>query len=136
MFVNYRPRSRSLNTTSEVNDELIKILKEQIRSEINGELINPLKARIHSLELELHVNKLELAIKMDKQDAQIRNLQTRIMSLEEQAIFSYHLLKLHLRRVDDLEQYSRKVNLMLYEIEKFENNNPMKIMGYLEAEIG
>ena len=99
------------------------------------ELMKPLTAQIRSVEIQLHVVKLELEQKIATRSSQIRNLQTRIMSLEEQSSFTHHLMQLNLRRLDDLEQYSRKVNLMFYDIPKFGNDNPTKIMDFIKSEI-
>ena len=99
------------------------------------DVVMPLKEQISKLESFLEIIKLETQNKLIYQAAQISNLQTRISNLEEQTQFMHHLLEINYRRLDDLEQYSRKVNLRLNDIEIFNNDNPLKIMGYIKREV-
>ena len=64
---------------------------------------------ICKIEKLLEENKLNFNVELKKLSSEILNLQTRIIYLEENSLFIQHTIKLHTRKLDDNEQYSRKV---------------------------
>lgn len=99
-------------------------------------LVVPLQEIIKRLENVLEENKVRFSKQLEKHSLVLRNLQTRIINLEDQASFTYHLLKLHKRKLDDYEQFSRKVNLTIDGIEVRLNDSPDVIMEIIKEKVG
>ena len=60
---------------------------------------------------------------LEKHSSEVRILRSRILSLEKRSIFTDHLTKLHQIKLDDQEQFSRKINLVINGIEAGENEH-------------
>jgi hypothetical protein len=115
-------RSSSMQGT---NDDL---------SELN-EILAPLKQTITETSIALeNITKLYEA-KFLKQQRHIEILQTRLQRLEEKIYYQEQVNELHDRKLDDLEQVSRKVNLRLKGIEIFPGDSPVTIMNQIKLEI-
>ena len=99
------------------------------------ELIQPLQDTITKLEKLLDENKNEFTKQLEKHSSEIFNLQVRIQSLENQSIFTHHLIHLHQRKLDDQEQYSRKPNVIIEGIEVKSNETPNEIMEYIKERV-
>ena len=69
------------------------------------------------------------------QKRQIENLQTRIVSLEEKISYHDYIIDLHDRKLDDLEQHSRKVNLRLKGVVITRGDSPQNLMDFIMLEI-
>ena len=66
--------------------------------------------------------------KLKCQQAVITNLQTRLQKVEERVSYNEHATKLYERKLDDLEQVSRKINLRLRGIKVENHDSPENIM--------
>ena len=58
-----------------------------------------------------------------------------MQALEDKAGYHEHASNLHARKIDDLEQVSRKINLRLKGIPVNRNDSPQKILQQIYAEI-
>ena len=121
--------SSKRNTRSQSMNESIDEL-----SELN-EILAPLRLSIEETSKALQgISKLYES-KFLLQQRQICNLQTRVQSLEARLSFQEHASELHERKLDDLEQVSRKVNLRLKGIVVSPGETPDKIMDTIKSEI-
>ena len=71
-------------------------------------------------------------VKLKKQQHEIVILQTRLQNLEQRMIFNEHLSMLNNRKIDDSEQFSRKINLRLSGIKVDSNDSPDHIMKSIQ----
>ena len=117
-------RSRSM-TDSVKKDELAEL----------NEILAPLKANIaQTNEALAQIHKL-YEEKFSRQQREIVNLQFRVQQLESKLSYQEHVTALHDRRLDDLEQVSRKVNSRLKGIEVLQGDSPEKLKATIKAEI-
>lgn len=65
----------------------------------------------------------------------INILQTRIDVLESRCAINENMLNLHDRKIDDNEQYSRKINLKLVGIKTEKKENPYKLLAKIKKSI-
>ena len=66
--------------------------------------------------------------RLNRQQHTIKNLQIRVDLLEHRLSYNQHITTLRVRKIDDLEQVSRKVNLKLTGIEVLPRDSPQNIM--------
>lgn len=90
---------------------------------------------ISRMEKLLEANKINFNVELKKLSSEIVNLQTRIIYLEEKSSFIQHTIKLHKRKLDDNEQYSRKVNLTIDGIEVGEGDSPKIILQIIKDRV-
>ena len=76
-----------------------------------------------------------LAKSIEDRNLEITKLQTRINVLECQVKLGQHFALLHERKMDDMEQLSRKVNLRLVGIEVCRNDSPFELMSKIEKDL-
>ena len=115
----------STNDDANTNDDL---------NELNA-ILAPIKKNILDTNKMLEdITKLyEIFFLMQKRE--ILNLQTRIRNLEEKMSYQEYVTDLHDRKLDDLEQVSRKVNLRLKGIIIARGDSPHKLMDLITTEI-
>ena len=66
---------------------------------------------------------------------QISNLQVRVQNLEEKMLYQEFVTQLHDRKLDDLEQNLRKVNIRLKNIPVTQEDSPQILLGIIKTEI-
>ena len=98
-------------------------------------LLAPLEKTIADLSQALSEIKTFFNDRFTSQQRIINKLVTRVERLENRMAFSQHVTTLHERKIDDLEQISRKVNLRINGIALFPNESPQKIMENISAEV-
>ena len=76
-----------------------------------------------------------LAKSIEDRNLEITKLQTRINVLECQVKLGQHFALLHERKMDDMEQLSRKVNLRLVGIEVCRNDSPFELMNKIKKDL-
>ena len=69
------------------------------------------------------------------QQQQLETLTKKVHDLEERLAYQEHASSLHDRKIDDLEQVSRKVNLRLKGLPISNEDSPVKIMDTIQTEI-
>ena len=132
----------STNDVSETHDDILETHESMVNINVNtvdactfDEIMQTFKEKIGWLEQALETNKSFIDQQIAKHSSEIKNLQTRISYLVNQSIFTDHLIQLHQRKLDDQEQYSRKPNLILDNIEVDENESPDRIMKTLMTKV-
>ena len=81
-------------------------------SQLN-EILEPIRNSIDNFSKTLNDIKVLYEAKFLNQQRQINNLLTRVQGLEERLSYQQHISDVNERKIDDLEQVSRKVNLRL-----------------------
>lgn len=115
--------------------------KSADRNEISNDfdkletLILPIEANLDSLRESIRSLRNHFEEKIKQQQQTINNLLTRIKNIEQRLAFNEHYAYLHERKLDDLEQVSRKVNLKFCGIEVGYNDSPQVLMKILTDEI-
>ena len=98
-------------------------------------MLLPISAKIQEINVALDgINKL-FEKKFLVQKHQIANLQTRMSILEGKMAYQEFVTDLHDRKLDDLEQTSRKVNLKLKNIALARGDSPQHLMDIIKMEI-
>ena len=102
-------------------------------------LLSPLQSNIERINKSLVDLRNLFEEKFTKQQILINNLLTRITALEAKVNtnnhFNTHIANILDRKFDDIEQFSRKINLRLSGIEVGLNENPLKIMNLIKKEV-
>ena len=119
-------RSRTSTISNNVPENVPEKSCDGTELDVLQELLRPIKESLDGIQ------KLYEA-KFAKQSKSITLLETKVQALEEQMIFRDHMSNLQSRKIDDLEQNSRKVNLRIKGIE-VDNDSPKKIMDYIIQE--
>ena len=70
--------------------------------------------------------------KIKSQNIQINILQTKVIQLESRMAINEHVTYMTTRKLDDQEQFSRKINLRLRGIEVEENDSPKNLMQKIQ----
>ena len=105
---------KQTNNESPLNDKDIDITNQL--SAIDH-LIQPLHINIKALNIALQEIRVIFENKFNAQKSLINNLLTRVSYLEQGVNFNKHIAIIHERKIDDEEQYSRKINLLIEGIE-------------------
>ena len=122
-------KSNMVNTrSSHSNDDGANINSDTV-SDLDKlqELLKPMQDSLENIQNFFKA-------KLERQQFVINNLLTRVQSLEEKMTFREHMSTLQARKIDDLEQTSRKVNLRLKGIEVGANDSPTSIMNLIIGE--
>ena len=98
------------------------------------ELLKPVEENLHSLNSSLNEIRTYFEDKFRRQKHVIDNLLTRVKRVEERLNYSEHLSLLYERKLDDLEQVSRKVNLKIVGIAVGSHDSPDIIMKSITDE--
>ena len=102
-------------------------------------LLSPLQSNIERVNKSLVDLRNLFEEKFTKQQIFINNLLTRITALEATVNtnnhFNTHIANILDRKLDDIEQFSRKINLRLGGIEVGLNDTPLKIMNLIKKEV-
>ena len=98
-------------------------------------ILEPIQISINEFNRTLDDIKRLYKAKFLQQKSQIHNLQTRGQSLEERLSYQQFSTDLNARKIDDLEQGSRKDNSKLKGIEVKNNDSPNLIMEVINAGI-
>ena len=107
MFYSVIPNLRSSGgIISEIND-----VDEEL-SQLHT-ILEPIKISINEFNKTLDDIKRLYEAKFLQQESLIHNLQTRVQSLEERLSYQQFSTDLNARKIDGLEQVSRKVNFRL-----------------------
>jgi hypothetical protein len=91
---------------------------------LQNERINDLKTDIDGIQDVLK-----------NQNITIGNLQTKVWRLETELYFNNHITCMHARKMDDQEQFSRKINLKLKGIEVGARDSPDIILKRIKDEV-
>ena len=104
------------------------VVPESLESELD-KCLGPVEKSINNFISDSFVQlKKFFAQKLKCQQAVITNLQTRLQKVEERVLYNVHATELHERKLDDLEQVSRKINLRLRGIKVENQDSPENIM--------
>ena len=98
-------------------------------------LLAPLEKTIEDLSRSLNEIRNFYNEQFTSQQRIINKLVTSVKLLEDRLAYSVHVTALHDRKIDDLEQVSRKVNLRISGIEIFPEDSPQKIMDKISGEV-
>ena len=98
------------------------------------ELLKPLEQSIEGISNTLTQIRAFFEEKLKTQQVTINKLMTRMVNLETRLAYSEFLTNLHERKLDDYEQFSRKVNLKITGIVVEPNDSPEKIMNKIKDE--
>ena len=120
-------RERSLSFSHIPKMESASNLDNNLESILNN-ILKPLEVNIKKMS-ETLVNLRSLF------ENRINILQTRINILESRCAINENMLHLHDRKIDDNEQYSRKINLKLVGIKTEKKENPYKLMAKIKKSI-
>ena len=99
------------------------------------EILKPFQVNIDVLNKTLNEVKRFFQEKFDRQKTIIDNLLTRVEYLETGVKFNRHIALMQDRKMDDQEQFSRKVNLKLVGIEVQRNESPNIILAKIKEEV-
>ena len=102
-------------------------------NENDGEM--SLEDKIEQISLSLKQVQDTLSKSIESRDIEIYKLQTRVNVLESHVKLGQHFSVLYERKMDDMEQISRKVNLRLKGIEVSRNDSPAIIMEKIKEEL-
>lgn len=97
--------------------------------------MSPLEIKIEHISRSLQEVQNTLTKSITDHEGEINKLKTRINILESQVKLGEHFAELHDRKLDDMEQFSRKVNLRLKGIEVLRNDSPTAIMEVIKQEL-
>ena len=99
------------------------------------DILKPFKENIDVLDKALSEIKRFVQAKFDHQKIIVDNLLTRVENLETGVKFNRHIALMQDRKMDDQEQFSRKVNLKLVGIEVQSNDSPEIIFTKIKEEV-
>ena len=99
------------------------------------DILLPLRESIKGISKVLDIIEERFENKFRKQQSQINNLQTRIALLEKKAEFNHHLAKLNERKIDDGEQFSKRINLKIEGVSLEINETSATLMEKIQSEI-
>ena len=97
-------------------------------------LLEPLKGNIEGINNTLTEIRIFFETKFIAQNIVISKLLTRVTALEAACKLNNHITLMQDRKIDDQEQFSRKVNLQIENIEIFKNDSPQLIMQRIKEE--
>ena len=104
------------------------VVPESLESELD-KCLRPMEESIQNFISDSFVQlKKFFEQKLKCQQAIVTNLQTRLQNVEERVSYNEHATKLHERKLDDLEQVCRKINLRLRGIKVENHDTPENIM--------
>ena len=118
----YNLRSSGINSN---NIDMVEGSTELSKLE---ELLKPIENSLTGVKESLANIRLYFEDKIKLQQRTINNLLTRIENLELRLGYREHISLLHERKIDDLEQVSRKVNLKIVGLEVVSNETPQNLM--------
>ena len=98
-------------------------------------LLAPLEKTIADLSRSLNEIRTFYNERFTSQQRTINKLVTSVKLLEDRLAYSVHITALHDRKIDDLEQVSRKVNLRISGIEVTPNDSPELIIQKISGEV-
>ena len=98
------------------------------------ELLQPLQKNIEVINETLKNIRHFFENKLKVQGNQIKTLQIRLLQLESRVAINEHVSLLTIRKADDSEQFSRKLNLRLSGIEVGQNDSPANILEYIQGQ--
>ena len=103
-------------------------------TELNN-ILKPIEDNIMATNMALEEIRKLYEAKFLKQQYEVDLLQTKVQALEEKVQYHEHSSNLHARKIDDLEQVSRKINLRLKGILVNRNDSPEMILQQIYEEI-
>lgn len=100
-----------------------------------GSILQPLREKLTEVFTLISDIEKRFDEKLARQDQLLSNLQTRIDYLESRTEYSIHLAKINKRMIDDSEQHSKKINLIIDGIAVEKNENPSILLNKIKAHI-
>ena len=132
----YNLRSSGINF-GEMNESLNESVEVQSIAEELSELdklLKPIEEKIESVKTSLKKIRVHLEKKLKRHDQQLNNLRTRMELIEQRMAYFEHSSYLQFRKMDDFEQFSRKINLRLCGIEVGKKESPKTLMKQITDE--
>ena len=120
--------TEEMEQNGNVNNEIIEDLDKL------DQLLKPVEANLNALRKSFNDIRNHFDDRLKRQQRTIANLLTRMEAIERRLAYSEHCSALHERKLDDLEQVSRKVNLKFCGIEVGFNDSPQKLMEKITDE--
>lgn len=107
---------------------------EYVKDDI-GSILQPLREKLSEVFTLISNIEKRFDERFARHELLLNNLQTRINYLESRSEYSIHLAKLNKRKIDDSEQHSKKINLIIYGIPVEKNENPRNLLEKIKAHI-
>ena len=131
-------RSAGMHASSESDSAIVN-------SDLSAldKLLVPLQESISQISCALENIKVLFERKFEEQNITIGKLLKKVTTLEKSvtvlestALFNAHIASMHERKMDDMEQYSRKTNLRVEGIPVVAGDSPLEIMEMIKDECG
>lgn len=123
-------RTRSFKGNQSIDDGVGVTDKDTI-----GSILNPLREKLTEVFTLISDIEKRFDERFNRHDRLINNLLTRIEYLETRSEYSIHLGNLNKRKIDDSEQHSKKINLLIEGIPVERNENPTKLLEKIKTHI-
>ena len=111
-------------------------VKDDAGEENVGSILKLLRTKLSEVLTLISDIEKKFDEKFARHDNVINNLLTRIEYLETRTEYSIHLSKLNKRKIDDSEQVSKKINLIIEGIPVEKEEHPGSLLAKIKEEIG